>query len=116
MRNLKRFYLYHSKTNSNTPISPREIECISYILRGKTSKQIAKVLELSHRTVEFYVNRLKTKLHCRSKSELIERILSGKLIHHGEPDLEGSFVVREHQKLDAMINQFSDKSRERLDK
>ena len=114
MRNLKRFYLYNSKTNSNTPIAPREIECIIYILRGKTSKQIAKILELSHRTIEFYVNRLKIKLHCHSKSELIEKILSGKLINHGESDLEQSLVIQEHQKIDAIIQQFGSRKKEEL--
>lgn len=101
----KKFYLYHSKTNSNTPLAPREIECIVHILRGKTSKQIAKMLSLSHRTIEFYIGRLKTKLHCHTKSELIEKILSGSLINHGDPNFGEAQMIQEHQQIDAIVKQ-----------
>ena len=107
MRMQKKFYLYNSKTNSNTPLAPREVECIIYILRGKTSKQIAKVLALSHRTIEFYIGRLKTKLHCHTKSELIEKILSGSLINHGEPSGGELQFIREHQQIDSIVKQVS---------
>lgn len=103
-RNQKKFYLYHAKTDSNTPLAPREVECIIYILRGKTSKQIARMLQLSHRTVEFYIGRLKNKLHCHTKSELIEKILSGKLIGNAESESTELQAVREHQQIDSILN------------
>ena len=110
MRNLKRFYLYHAKTDSNTILAPREVECIIHILRGKTSKQIAKMLELSHRTVEFYVGRLKTKLHCRTKSELIEKILTGRLIGQSESFAQAQ-AVQEHQYIDSFITKLEHKKK-----
>lgn len=94
MRNQKKFYLYHAKTNTHTLLSAREVECISYTLRGNTSKQIAKMLRLSHRTTEFYMSRLKNKLHCGNKSELIEKVLSGKLLDQSESKLAQSPVAR----------------------
>lgn len=56
-------------------LSKREVECIYYLVRGMTARQIGKVLDLSHRTIEFYLERIKTKLGCKTKSELIARTL-----------------------------------------
>lgn len=52
-------------------LSKREWECATLILAGKTSKEIARVLKLSHRTIEDYIYRMKKKLNCKNKSELI---------------------------------------------
>jgi DNA-binding NarL/FixJ family response regulator len=39
----------------------REVECLSYLSLGKSAKEIAKTLELSPRSVEFYLSNLKQK-------------------------------------------------------
>jgi len=49
----------------------QEKQCLKYLLHGKTNKEIAKLLNLSPRTVEEYVNRLKLKSGCQYKRELI---------------------------------------------
>lgn len=49
----------------------REAETALLVMEGHTMKKIAGVLCLSPRTVEFYIGRIKEKLSCRSKSELI---------------------------------------------
>lgn len=103
MKEKKRFYLYNAKNDTTVLLAPREIECIIYILRGKTSKQIARMLELSHRTVEFYISRLKNKLYCHTKSELIEKILSGKLINEGELGVSVPQIIQEHHQVGAVI-------------
>ena len=54
-------------------LSDREAECLFFILRGKTSKQIARYLGISHRTVEEHINHLKNKFHAKSKGELIDK-------------------------------------------
>jgi DNA-binding CsgD family transcriptional regulator len=59
-------------------LSPREMECLFYLLRGKSNKQIAVVLDLSPRTVESYIDQVKAKMRCNTRSELIE-----KAIHEG---------------------------------
>lgn len=56
----------------NIPISPREEDCLRHLLAGKTIKETAKILQLSPRTVEDYLNRLKKKAGCRYKRELVE--------------------------------------------
>lgn len=68
-------------------LSPRESECMFYLLRGKTSKQIAEILNLSARTVEQYVNSLKNKLSCSTKSDLISKMLDLGLMNILPPTL-----------------------------
>jgi len=54
----------------------REAECMKYIISGNTIVDTSKMLDLSHRTVEFYVNNMKAKIKCRTKSELVRYILN----------------------------------------
>lgn len=52
-------------------ITRRAAECLHYLAFGKTCKEIARLLQISPRTVEFYVNALKDKTLVNTKSELI---------------------------------------------
>jgi DNA-binding CsgD family transcriptional regulator len=52
-------------------ITRRAAECLHYLAFGKTCKEIARLLQISPRTVEFYLNALKDKTLVHSKSELI---------------------------------------------
>jgi len=65
----KRYYF-----DPDTPelyLTCREAQCIYYLLHGLTLVKTAEKLELSHRTVEFYVKNIKMKLNLLTKSELI---------------------------------------------
>lgn len=68
------FELSGRKIN-NVYLSKREIECLYFLARGKTAKMIAKILTLSPRTVEYYIDNIKVKLNVRSKSELIDKFI-----------------------------------------
>lgn len=59
-------------------LSPRYQTCLFLLVRGKSAKQIASILKISPRTVETYLENIKFKLNCYSKSDLIE-----KAIHSG---------------------------------
>lgn len=60
--------------NTNTlGLTKRQSECLYHLVRGLTAKQIAKVLGLSNRTVEFYLENLKEKFNCSNKSDLITK-------------------------------------------
>ncbi|RTL12587.1 MAG: LuxR family transcriptional regulator [Neisseriaceae bacterium] len=52
-------------------LTTREIECLPLLIKGYTSKQIAECLKISHRTVEDYVNNIKSKMNIATKNELI---------------------------------------------
>jgi DNA-binding CsgD family transcriptional regulator len=53
----------------------REAQVAFYFVRGMSTVQVATLLRLSRRTVEFYVNNMKVKLDCRFKSQLISTII-----------------------------------------
>jgi DNA-binding CsgD family transcriptional regulator len=56
-------------------LSAREAETLFFILRGKTAKQIARVLGISDRTVHDFLERLKIKFAAFNKSELIDKAI-----------------------------------------
>ena len=53
----------------------REAECMAQLLKGKSIRSTAKILKLSIRTVEFYVNNMRKKLSCHTKFELIDLVM-----------------------------------------
>ncbi len=60
-------------------LSHREQECVSFISRGMTAKQIGKALNISNRTVETYLENVKRKLCCSNRAELLWKIATEKL-------------------------------------
>ena len=57
-------------------LSDRQAEILFFLLRGKTSKEIAKLLLLSPRTIETHIEEIKKKIKCTNKSELIEKAIA----------------------------------------
>jgi DNA-binding CsgD family transcriptional regulator len=55
-------------------LTGRELQCVMGFLNGKTIKAVAHSLNLSPRTVEFYLKRIKDRFNCRTKVELINII------------------------------------------
>lgn len=55
--------------------SPREVDVARLLVRGKTAREIAEILNLSSRTVEAHLNNMKRKLNVNKKSQLIEKII-----------------------------------------
>jgi DNA-binding NarL/FixJ family response regulator len=60
-------------------LSVKESELIFYFTRGFTSKDIGILMDLSSRTVESYLDSIKSKLHCDSRGELLMHCLSNGL-------------------------------------
>lgn len=61
-------------------LTKRQAECAVYSLNGLTSKQIGKLLNLSYRTVESYIDNVKEKLGANSKEELDQEITRAGLL------------------------------------
>lgn len=55
----------------NIYFTEQEFRCITYLVIGKTYKEIANIIGLSHRTVGFYFSNIRYKLKCRSKRDLM---------------------------------------------
>lgn len=63
-------YIYVN--NKPIQLSKRELECLSFIAKGRSAKEMAKILGISNRTVEVHIYNMKAKLNCHTKSELID--------------------------------------------
>ncbi len=82
---------YYSKSNQRSynivgklkdyNLSPRQQECLYHLLRGKSASTIGQMLKLSKRTVESYIDEIKSKMHCDSKAELIEKSIDHGLLY-----------------------------------
>jgi len=70
------------KQFNNVYFTKREAQCMIHIIGGKTNQDVAHLLQLSPRTVEFYVQNMKTKLHCRTKSELVGKIITSEFMNY----------------------------------
>ncbi len=59
-------------------LTRQEARCMVCFLRGMTVKATADMLELSPRTVEYYVNNMKKRLSCSSKYDLVRLVIESK--------------------------------------
>ena len=67
----KHYYL--NQKYGDLKLSKRQSQCMFYLLRGKTASMIAILLNLSTRTVESYIEEIKYKMGCNSKTQIIEK-------------------------------------------
>jgi DNA-binding CsgD family transcriptional regulator len=58
-------------------LTAREREVAAHLLHGLTSKEIGKVLAISHRTVEIYRARLMRKYKASTTVDLVHRLMAG---------------------------------------
>jgi DNA-binding CsgD family transcriptional regulator len=70
---LRRFLIRNNPNSAG--LSRREIDCLYYLTKGMTIKEIARNISLSPRTVEHYLESAKLKLNCRTRAELINKSL-----------------------------------------
>lgn len=61
-------------------LSEREIEALTWAARGKTSAEIAQILDLSKRTVDFHIDNARAKLGTTTRIEAVIKAISGRLI------------------------------------
>lgn len=72
MSRFDRYYL--GKPYIGTYLTSREYECYTLMKQGLKYKEIADRLDLTPRTVEFYVSNMREKLLCRHKNHLIKAL------------------------------------------
>jgi len=61
-------------------LNDREIEALTWVARGKTSAQIADLVGLSKRTVEFHLDNARIKLDAATRTQAAVKAAIGKLI------------------------------------
>lgn len=84
---LQRFYysaenLSPAHTYKTMNLTSRQEECLHYLTKGMTMKQIARILGVSDRTVEHHIEVVKMKFDCQTKADLILKILQTKENFH----------------------------------
>jgi DNA-binding response OmpR family regulator len=62
-------------------MSDREVETLTWAARGKTSAEIAVILRLSKRTVDFHIDNARIKLGATTRVEAAIKAATGRLIH-----------------------------------
>jgi two-component system, LuxR family, response regulator FixJ len=60
-------------------LTPREAEVMQLMLTGRTSKQIARTLGVSHRTVDIHRGRVMEKMQAETLAELVRMELSRRI-------------------------------------
>jgi DNA-binding CsgD family transcriptional regulator len=63
-----------------TVLNDREIETLTWVARGKTSAEIAKLTGLSKRTIDFHLDNARVKLGAATRTEAALKAAIGRLI------------------------------------
>nr|WP_276562499.1 LuxR C-terminal-related transcriptional regulator [Hoeflea prorocentri] len=74
---LRRAILSYADISDHRPyvaLSPRERQIVTHLLGGKTSKEIARLIDISPRTVEYYRSRLLKKFGASNVTELLAQL------------------------------------------
>ncbi len=61
-------------------LNDREVECLTWAARGKTSTEIAQILDLTKRTVDFHIDNARGKLGATTRTEAVIKAAAGRLI------------------------------------
>jgi DNA-binding NarL/FixJ family response regulator len=61
-------------------LNDREVEVLTWVARGKTSAEIAKILGLTKRTVDFHIDNAREKLGASTRTEAAIKAATGRLI------------------------------------
>jgi DNA-binding response OmpR family regulator len=61
-------------------LNDREVETLTWAARGKTSSEIAQILGLAKRTVDFHIDNARTKLGAATRVEAAIKAATGRLI------------------------------------
>jgi PAS domain S-box-containing protein len=66
-----------SRRSVKAELTPREREVAAQVMQGRTSKEIGKALDISHRTVEIHRARLMRKYAAATTAELVQKLIAG---------------------------------------
>jgi FixJ family two-component response regulator len=58
-----------------TLLTPRELEVMNWVVRGKSNKMIARILDISSRTVEVHRKKVIDKMQAESVADLVQMAL-----------------------------------------
>jgi len=61
-------------------LNDREVEVLTWVARGKTSVEIAQIIGLTKRTIDFHIDNARAKLGAATRTEAVIKASTGRLI------------------------------------
>jgi DNA-binding response OmpR family regulator len=61
-------------------LNEREVEILTWVARGKTSVEIAQIIGLTKRTIDFHIDNAREKLGAATRTEAVIKAAGGRLI------------------------------------
>jgi DNA-binding response OmpR family regulator len=61
-------------------LNDREVEVLTWVARGKTSAEIAQIIGLTKRTIDFHIDNARDKLGAATRTEAVIKAAAGRLI------------------------------------
>ena len=61
-------------------LNDREVEMLTWVARGKTSAEIAQILGLAKRTIDFHLDNARTKLGAATRTQAVVKAATDRLI------------------------------------
>jgi DNA-binding CsgD family transcriptional regulator len=59
-----------------SPLTARELECLRWVLQGKSDTDIGTILDISHTTVHFHIERVKRKLGVKTRTQAASLVVT----------------------------------------
>ena len=79
--NLFHFALQNARfSGEDIKLTPREYDCVCWLAKGKSSSEIATLLNKTERTVNFHINNAKVRLNAATRAQLVAKALHYRLI------------------------------------
>ena len=66
-----KFSIQHRKSKKIIDLAPQQFRCLDLLLKGHSLKEIGRTMNLSPRTIEYYLKILRKHLGCKNGKELI---------------------------------------------
>lgn len=73
-------FIFEEGEDNGIKLTQREISCIISLMQNKTAAETAALMNISRRTVESYLDNIKIKLNCNTKSDLVQKIAKNKFL------------------------------------
>jgi DNA-binding CsgD family transcriptional regulator len=54
---------------AKAPLTTRELECLRWVVKGKSDRDIGEILDISHTTVHFHIEGVKRKLGVKTRTQ-----------------------------------------------
>jgi len=67
--------LTNSSKRRRTLLSPREAEALTWVARGKSTWEISRILDISEKSVEFYLDSTKHKLQATNRTQAVVKAI-----------------------------------------